>query len=560
MNKLKISALGASLIFAFAVSAQGLNKEIVIEKEIVPEQRAASRLSLFPNLLTPPVERVTLPFNASPADVALAPVAADVYPGLLSTLLSKSDFRGYLDAGYFPAYNLSLSAGYRVVDTDASRVGIYAQFNGLSYKRAPEHSTDKAKFNDNTGLFGVSALHAFSPDSRLSADVNFGFSSFNLPGLQGAPYQSTTMVNGNVKWESKASSVNYSIKLRGGYFGYGKATPFTTGASRRKQASIGLTGDVSLPLSASKVGLDYAIDYYRYSRSLVWSRDDFTSPLSSKSRVLADLTPHYSYSSGNFSARLGARIDISSGAGKAFHIAPDVHLNLAPSPFFSIFVKAGGGEYVNTLRSLWDYNHRIDPSLAIPFSHVPLTIDGGITIGSWRSASLTLHAGYAMANDWLMPLIDLSTGSQVMMVPVDMRGATFGITAAYRYRSVASFETDWTIATGNSHDRGYFLWRDYARNVIRASLTVTPVSPLDIDLALELRTGRRMYEMNFRREWQPLASVANAASLRAGLKWRFNQQFSVFARGNNLLNARYNVIDGVPVQGISGLVGLTLLF
>lgn len=560
MNTPRISAIFSVLIVAAVASAQGLNKEITIEKEIVPEQRAASRLSLFPDVLSPSVPSVTLPFNSSPASVRLPALPSDVYPGLVSPILSRSDFRGYLDAGYFPAYNLSLSAGYRVVDTDDTRVGIYAQFNGVSYKRAPGHSVDKAKFTDNTGLIGVSALHSVNPDSRISADLNFGFSSYNLPGLSGSPSQSTVMVNGITGWESVAGDIDYSVKLRGGYFGYGKATPATRGASRRQQASVGLTGDVSYPLASSSVGIDYAVDYYHYSQSLSWSLDDFTAPLASKGRLLASFTPRYAYSSDNFTARIGARLDISSGAGKAFHIAPDIDLRIAPSSFFSIFVKAGGGEYVNTLRSLWDYNHRIDPSLSIPFSHIPLTIDGGFTVGPWRSLYLTLHGGYAMANDWLMPLIDHTVGTQVMMVPVDMRGATVGATVGFRYRSLVALEADWTMATGDSHDRGYFLWRDYARNVFRGSLTVTPVSPLDIDVAFELRTGRRMYEMNIRREWLPLASVADATSLRAGVKWRFNPQIAAFLRGNNLLNARYNVIDGVPVQGISGLVGVTVLF
>ena len=51
MKRIYLSAISA--ITVFSLGAQGLNKEITIEKEIVPEQRAATRLDVSHTIIAP---------------------------------------------------------------------------------------------------------------------------------------------------------------------------------------------------------------------------------------------------------------------------------------------------------------------------------------------------------------------------------------------------------------------------------------------------------------------------------------------------------------------------
>ena len=51
-----ITILGAALAMPGAMTADDLNKEITVEKDIVPQEREASRLNRLPQLSLSPVQ------------------------------------------------------------------------------------------------------------------------------------------------------------------------------------------------------------------------------------------------------------------------------------------------------------------------------------------------------------------------------------------------------------------------------------------------------------------------------------------------------------------------
>ncbi|MDE6093832.1 MAG: hypothetical protein K2F61_03525, partial [Muribaculaceae bacterium] len=101
---------------ALPVTAQSLSKEITIDKDVVPQERAASRLPVLPSVIEVKPESTELQFSFDGIPARLAPYAGWLASSRVGQAVSVSDWRGYVQAGYFPAYNATLSAGYRALD------------------------------------------------------------------------------------------------------------------------------------------------------------------------------------------------------------------------------------------------------------------------------------------------------------------------------------------------------------------------------------------------------------------------------------------------------------
>jgi outer membrane cobalamin receptor len=101
-------------------------------------------------------------------------------------------------------------------------------------------------------------------------------------------------------------------------------------------------------------------------------------------------------------------------------------------------------------------------------------------------------------------------------------------------------------------------WRDRARHVVSAAVTVRPVAPFSIDLSYELRMRRRMPMVGA--DGEMWCNLKDENRLNAGLAYRISDAFTVFARGENLLNCRSLLMPFVPSQGITGLVGVGVKF
>lgn len=107
--------IGAPLMLFVCMDAvaQDLTKEITVEKDIVPIEREASRIDRLPQLRLPAVAMKRLSWSdravAAPVTASISTLAPAAY---LSDM-PRPEYRGYVYAGYFPALQADISAGYR---------------------------------------------------------------------------------------------------------------------------------------------------------------------------------------------------------------------------------------------------------------------------------------------------------------------------------------------------------------------------------------------------------------------------------------------------------------
>ena len=282
--------------------------------------------------------------------------------------------------------------------------------------------------------------------------------------------------------------------------------------------------------------------------------------------AILTLIPHYDFKYENFKARVGVQLDYQIDVENEFNIAPDVYLDWSATSILSAYAHITGGVHQNSMSSIFDVSHYFSPSMAYQNSKLPYVIDAGVNIGPFKNATLEIFGGYARANDWYMPCVESGVHK---MESIDLDGWHLGVAASYNYKDIAKVRASYEAAP-QSYDDGYYMWRDRAKYVVKASAMVTPISPLDITLDYEYRGGRSTYEnieeittigwSSFYNTIHQRRLLGGVSNLSVGGLYRYTDQISFFARLENILNNKYDLLYDIPAQGFTGLVGATYKF
>ncbi len=571
-------ALAAAAI-GLGMSAQTLTKEIVIEREVEPTLPEAARINSFPTLLQPQAPASRLPF----VDIT----AATRVPGMLTMLepadgqpaITLSPYRGYASLGYFPAYNLGLSAGYSIIAEPTSSLNVWTQFDGMSYKDQYDETLKR-----NCVTVGADFSHLFGRTRRLDLSADFSYNAYNKPWEEEDPNHSTLALNVDAAWSARHNALAYYVTAGFNHFGFsGKELHLSDYALDGISQNIIKAGGGTAYFITDKSSLSGHVDvsFVNTNKFNTLMTDQTVGGTSiwmpaliagnGKTLGLITLAPSYRYTSGAFSTSLGVKAQIATNSGKTFHIAPDVKFNVRPVSTFAATLSLGGGEHINRLADLYNIDPYMSVAQGYKFSEVPFTADLSLTFGPFYGASVELFGGYAVANDWLMPeVLDGAGGPNPspnrpiygsMFNTVDLRAMHYGAKLAWKYNKNIEASVKYTGAPGN-YRHSYYLNPDRARHVMEAKASVTPFAPLTVDASFELRAGRSLYT-----RWgtavgsDPMKfNLRNANSLNIGATYRFTDWISAFARVENILGRRAYMYNLLEQQGIHGLIGAAVKF
>lgn len=577
------------------LSAQQLEQEVEVSRRVVIDHYDASRIALTPKLLLPALQKQPLSYSDRTVAIDMPNEISFLEPTAYADTLATSPYNGYASIGYLPIYNLGASAGYKVVDNDRLRLNTWMQYNGSSYKdsRTPYMGLLPADRNiwRHTVTAALTAHAMMGKKSEIDAALQYTFARFNAPGAQTLGSnglindlygQSVNRINASATWFSAYGGLRYSAGASYEYFGYRDGAPTTllgynepaTAWAPVREHVIRFGGLGQLPMSKSSsvlLGIDVEmLDDTRRS----FLEDDRTAMLGYRlhSRKgdnchgFISLRPAYRVVNDFLTLNIGVNAQASFNSSKIFHIAPAVKVSWTPVSMFTIWGEAGGGEHLNTLSSLYDINYMTAPMLAYSDSHLPLTVEGGIVAGPLHGAYAELFGGYAIANDWLMPLGFPGMGfAPTLFKAIDMRGWHAGIRLGYKYKNLGEASVSAETAP-QDYDRGYYMWRDRAKYVIKAEVKARPIDRLDVGVSYELRARRAMidrrmmidgiyiYNQNYR------YNLGNISNLSINGTYSLTKQLSVSLNLENLLNRRVNTLGLVESQGITGLAGVSYKF
>lgn len=580
-SRLIISLLAAATMLPGAAQ---VSKEITVEREVVPTVRSASPLTFTPSVTLPATPRPTLSYSERTSLASIPSLFRTLEPAAVGDSIAASPYRGYAAIGYFPAFNLGASAGYRLLDRSRTTLDAWMQYDGNRYNATIAELDRKDHIQSHDAVVGINLNAAGNNASLFNLSLDYAFSSFNNP-WRPSPFscrkdQKLNRLNAQAFYSASSSSIDYSIGL--GYHLFAFGTGFkdengalTTNIDPVSENRVALQGSVFAGIDEhSSFGIDLDASMIGHSKS---GRDrgnwyETIAERPGKTTGLVSVTPAYKYDVNNFSLKAGIHVDFTfNNPGKKFHIAPDVKVAWMPSQSFALYGQARGGEVMNNMGELYAIERYISQMLWYSMSHVPVEAEAGFRVGPFKGFALNLSATYAAADDWLMPGEPL--GGALVFRKNNMRGWKFRAAAEYSYSNIASLALSGSLNPQKDDDieSGFYTDRDRAKYILDAQLTVHPLKQLDIIAGYELRAGRSIHFYQFERPngwcgtvsetpFDCCESLENIANLRVGASWRFTPAFTVFLRADNLLDRKTPHLSLLPGQGIHGLAGIAYKF
>lgn len=585
MNILRHTSIYLLGIFATAAYAQEpLSKEITVEKEIIPQEREASRLAQQPQLVLPAIQLKKLSWTNQ---AVTAPVTSGITilpPSKYASSLERSPYRGYFDIGYFPTFQLGISAGYRLIEEESTKMGVWMQYDGNQYSDK-EIFCIKPKYNDHALTLGMDLRHQFEDIGTLSATVGYGFNSLYYPVFESESLSGQTLDNGfnqtanriglGADWESKFDALELTAGLHYGFFGFSK--PYSeTDIKALNNNSFSINAEASYNLGEqSTIGADLRYSSTSFSEhinvNLNQSGQFIIDPAPSESYGVAELQPYFLLHGKQYSVRLGLELSAQTGDMSGVNIGPDIRLDWMPSGQFSLYAHLRGGNVtLNTLSAMMDCNHYINPSIAYKPTRMKGQIDLGFIIGPFAGASFEVWGGIGSYDNVNMPTIysygyDLYPSMLGMYAPIKFNSGHYGIAFNYNYRDIARLRISCEGAP-QEYDSGYIEWQDRAKTVVNASLTLTPIESLDFTICYRMRADRSVYSIQaeeaniFEGYVYSRENLGKVNSLDISASYRVNDKFTIWANAENLLGQKWLLTYGVPNIGLTGLVGIGYKF
>lgn len=574
MNKKRqrVYVAAAAAMAILTATAEDLRTEVVVERTVEPQERAATRLSgVVPDMVTRSVTPTQLSYAEYSYASELTALIARLDPARYSSIPARSPYRGYAAIGYFPLLNIGATAGYRIIDNDKTTLGLHAQYSGSQYDGYADAGGTKPKVKNHSVGVTADFSHHFSAVSALGIGADFGYTALGNP-LYGADYkQNVTRFDATAAWTSQVGRVGYGVNAGVGVMGFSKDMPlaaYGAGVSAPGVSETRISGGAGVAYLSAKgqpiAGVKLSADFVSSDDALpTYYGEASAAAVQRPTLGVISLTPYYKLKYQRFTASLGAKIDISTGGeGKKFHVAPDVVLGLDAASQCGVYVRLGGGEHLNTLRSLYDYTPYMPSAWVYGRSHVPVTIDAGINIGRFGGFGVELKGGYAVANDWLMPIMAFGEGVTPMFASVNLKGFHYGARLSYEHKRY--FEAYASVeGAPQKYDRGYYLWRDRAKIVVSGGVTVHPIERLDIKVDYNYRGSRRIYSATpgeMSAGTPKTEELGSVSELSLGATYKINEKVTVYARGENILGHRYDIYPGLPSAGVHGLAGVSLKF
>ena len=610
MKKIYVSILLAAfaLCGAYAQDNTKLNKEITLEKDIAPLEKKAVKKNELPKVKQPTAkgQKSALGYSDLTTPIEVPTTIPTLLPYGYRTAHNFSDQRGYLDIGAGTQANFRVDFGYRIIDEEREKLGLWfnhnSTWNGKNSSKVVDvdENRNKQKYNDN--VLAVDYSRAIGTGTlTLGAkahidNYNFygGWNSVDFiggPSLNSAydwDKEKQTFVDFNINagWKNRFNLLDkpllYNVGLQYGHAAYDK--PFNKDYKHGAHDNWGilnLGGSYNIN-ELTTAGLAIKGEYLRRgAKAIANSELDLFDEVG-----MITLSPTYTIHGDMYKLQLGVNAHLSFSDGAVFRLSPNVRFNLALVDGFTFYANALGGKLLGYRVPTHYANHRYDyPFLMYGSIYTPLDAEAGFKIGPFQGLSGKLSVGYAIVkkqpgicyydlNPTDYPSLPLATGMMSTYTVIDGRGYWVGAELNYKYRSLIEANASIKFAP---HDDEFYAtdkhYNNYKFDVDRAStvgnfdIKVHPWRPLTFDVGLEYRGGRMAlfnyylsspdYTNKIMYEFVDMDDVIN---LHAGANYRLNNNVALWLQAHNLLNRRYDILYGQGAQRIGCMVGASFTF
>lgn len=612
MRKIYIAMLMAAFALngAYAQDNKNLSKEITLEKDVAPLEKKAVKKNELPKVKKPTVtgKKTQLGYSDLTSPIEVPTSIPTLLPYGYRTAHNFSDKRGYLDVGGGTQGNFRVDFGYRLINEEREKLGLWLNHNSTWNSKNPtkmitlDENRNRQKYNDNVFAVDYSrdlGKGTFMLGTKAHVDIYNLYGGWNkfevsqntagvLPGEMSimtpaydwsSEKQTFFDFNLNAGWKSqfmlRDNPLKYNVGLQYGHAAYDKSfnTLYKHGA-HDNWGILTLGGSYELT-ELTTAALNIRGEYLRRGTKAKSGSDlDLFDEVG-----MITLSPTYTIRGDMFKLQLGLNAHISFSDGAAFRLSPNVRANLSLVDGFSVFANVLGGKNLGYRVPTHFYNYRYDlPLLMYGSIYTPLEAEGGIKVGPFQGLSAKVSLGYAIVKKQPSILYRTDYPSQALMLGMmstymvlDSRGYYLNAEVNYKYRSLIEASAsvkyaphDNELFEADNHYNGYKLGVDRASTVANIDLKVTPWRPLTINAGLEYRGGRMAL---FGDKWDAdgdrlyeFVKMKDAVNLKAGANYRLNSSVNLWLQAHNLLNRRYDILYGMGAQRIGFMVGAGFTF
>ena len=609
MKKIYISILLAAfaLCGAYAQDNTKLNKEITLEKDIAPLEKKAVKKNELPKVKQPTAigQKSALGYSDLTSPIEVPTTIPTLLPYGYRTAHNFSDQRGYFDIGAGTQANFRVDFGYRILNEEREKLGVWFNHNSTWNGKNPskvidlDENRNKQKYNDNTLAVDYSkVLDAGTLTLGAKAHIDnynyyggwntLGINPDNLNTSITLPYdwdkekQTFVDFNLNAGWKSRFDFLDkplfYNVGLQYGHAAYDKPfNDFYKHGAHDNWGILNLGGTYDIN-ELTTAGLTIKGEYLsRGAKAHTSSEYDLFDEVG-----MITLSPTYTVHGDMYKLQLGVNAHLSFSDGAIFRLTPNVRFNLALVDGFTFYANALGGKLLGYRVPTHYANHRYDyPLLMYGSIYTPIDAEAGFKIGPFQGLSGKLSVGYAIVKDQpgicyyeVNPMLALTTGMMSTYTVIDGRGYWVGAELNYKYRSLIEATLSLKYAprddeffSTDKHYNNYKLGVDRASTVGNFDIKVHPWRPLTFDVGLEYRGGRMalFQYYDYFGPYQPelkynFVKMDDVINLHAGANYRLNSNLSLWLQAHNLLNRRYDLLYGQGAQRIGFMAGASFTF
>ena len=538
-----VSAIFMTAGVLCAQESESLNRRIEVTRQYVPEVEGARKLEYAPRMTDTVTLKPYIDYSITPTPWKSVFGTEPIEPINISTARYEPAWPFYLriGAGYPLASMANLRASFGSRDT--RHFGIYADHYG-QWQQLVDNRNDYYGRNENRlGVKGGFAAGRRNFDYDLHYNLNarqwngFYADSFNY-------FNNLDMSVGFGDSFADLSRFNYRFGINGGFWG-------NSLQSLTHNGGAGAFADFSWSVgSVGAVMLDAGFDGS-------WAAD-FADQLIA-------LSPHYRIYDSELDLNVGAKLYFNDynrayDRGNNIYVIPDLQISYrflpALVPYLSIDGEVRSGSY----RDLYGMNPYVAP-LSAGLRPKSVAVQGGMRGNARDIFVYDINAGYLSAETFCFVRSFDSGAFMPVAVPFNVThvAADFGIEFPFGLGLTAG-------ARYNDYNNDGNFWRATNANISRAGMGI-PALSFSGAVSYHFRNrffakagadfvGKR-YMASVQDYYTEVPAYVN---LYASAEYKFSDKFSLFLRGDNLLNAPVYYYLDYKEFGISVMAGFTVVF
>ncbi len=549
------------LFFALPASAQ-LDNTVEVTNEVKPVVKDANKINILPSAAETKAKHYQVQYSTQTQPVKEFPY--EFMRDYSSDAVLKGNKRGYLQLAGGSHGNIDSHAAYQFdfTDNDALSIDLTLKgFNGKTRQRKEEPYNWTSRFYKSRA--GARFDHRFDNGADLYVKGGFENQVFNYIQSISSSLINATDKQHNVLADFCAGITpyqtgNFSIGAEGNlkFFSQDHFTAFDKKAGETVMqltvdADYKITDEHSVALGAEVFSSSYGMDEV-------------------KGITHMHFTPHYIYNADMFRLQAGVVV------GTDGDIAPDVRFAYHVTPQSDVYVKAAGYDEDNDLRRLSSIN---------PYAQLSPQLYGGIDNKKYK-----LDAEFHK--------IDASIGYRFNFSELGLSG---DINGGYDL-STNHAEINWISNSHNGLDYPWFSFNDYQRFYINADIAYAYKDIVKVDAKNQFNASKHKEEgtwktgsydtpnidlrwkadvkiikdLYFGIDWElacfddPEHLIDGGSAYKrptinnwgASLRYTLPLEFpaTVFVKGDNLLNQKFDRYTGYRNIGANVLAGFALSF